>query len=169
MCALIRKVGSVGERLFRTGRAISLAAAPLVLLGACGGPGDESGLAGLWEVTSIRNVTKGEPQAHGREFHLFSDTHQMVILAGEDRPKLPKSLSDMSPEEFQSQQPIGAGLYRIEVEGNRIVRTNVVALSAFYEGRSFVGEIEVGADSLVLRDSHSADGHTREWTMRRVQ
>ena len=100
---------------------------------------------------------------------MFGETHQMVILAGEDRPKLTKSLSDMTPEEFQSQQPIGAGLYRYELDGQKVVRTNVVALSAYYEGRSFPGELEVSGDTLVLRDSHSADGDLREWTMRRVQ
>ena len=100
---------------------------------------------------------------------MFGGTHQMVILAGEDRPKLTKSLSDMTPEEFQSQQPIGAGLYRYELDGQKIVRTNVVALSAYYEGRSFPGELEISGDTLVLRDSHSADGDLREWKMRRVQ
>ncbi len=126
-------------------------------------------LSGLWEVTSVRNLTKGELQPLRREFHLFSDKHQMIILAGENRPKLPKSLSDMTPEEFQSQQPIGAGFYSYQVEGEKIVRTNIVALSAHYEGLSFIGEVEVVADTLVLRDRHSADGDLREWTMRRVE
>ena len=118
----------------------------------------------------MRNLTKGEDQPHRREYHQFGDTHQMVILAGEDRPKLTKSLSDMTPEEFQSQQPLGAGLYRYEWDGQtKVVRTNVVALSAYYEGRSFPGELVLSGDTLVLRDSHSADGDEREWTMRRVK
>ena len=130
----------------------------------------EAGIQGLWEVTSIRNLTKAEDQPHAREFHQFGDTHQMVILAGSERPKLTKSLSDMTPEEFQSQQPIGAGLYRYEWDGEKqVVRTNIVALSAYYEGRSFPGELELSGDTLVLRDSHSADGDEREWTMRRVK
>lgn len=135
--------------------------------------GDEasasSSVVGLWEVVAVRNLTKGVVQPQRREFHMFGETHQMVILAGEGRPKLSKSLSDMTPEEFQSQQPIGAGLYRYELDGRKIVRTNVVALSAYYEGGSFEGELEVSGDMLVLRDSHSADGDEREWTMRRVQ
>ena len=129
----------------------------------------DSAVVGLWEVTSVRNLTKGVEQPHRREFHMFSGTHQMVILAGDDRPKLPKSLSDMTPEEFQSQQPIGAGLYRYELDGGKIVRTNMVALSAYYEGGSFAGELELSGDTLKLRDSHSADGDEREWTMRRVR
>ena len=100
---------------------------------------------------------------------MFGDTHQMVILAGEGRPKLSKSLSDMTPGEFESQQPIGAGLYRYQLDGDKIVRTNVVALSAYYEGRTFPGELVVSGDTLVLRDRHSADGEEREWTMRRVK
>ena len=142
---------------------------------SCGSPAEpvaasEAGIQGLWEVTSVRNLAKGEDQPHRREYHQFGDTHQMVILAGEDRPKLTKSLSDMTPEEFQSQQPLGAGLYRYEWDGERrVVRTNIVALSAYYEGRSFPGELVLSGDTLVLRDSHSADGDEREWTMRRVQ
>lgn len=152
------------------GMALSLAA--LISCGTAGEPAaaPEVGIHGLWEVTSVRNLTKGEDQPYRREYHQFGDTHQMVILAGEDRPKLTKSLSDMTPEEFQSQQPLGAGLYRYEWDGeSKVVRTNVVALSAYYEGRSFPGELVLSGDTLVLRDSHSADGDEREWTMRRVQ
>lgn len=126
-------------------------------------------IEGVWEVISVRNLTRGEVQPHRREFHLFGRTHQMVVLAGEGRPKLTKSLSDMTPEEFQSQQPIGAGFYRYELEDGKITRTNIAALSAYYEGRTFPGEIDVVGDTLVLRDSHSADGDEREWHMRRVQ
>ncbi len=124
---------------------------------------------GLWEVVSVKNVAKDVIQPHRREFHMFQDGHQMVILAGEERPKLEKSLSDMNAEEFMSQQPIGAGYYKYVVDGNKITRTNVVALSAYYEDRSFEGEVEIGPDTLVLRDSHSADGDLREWSMRRVK
>lgn len=158
-------------------RTFSLAAVAFsaVALISCGTPAEpvaasEAGIQGLWEVTSVRNLTKGEDQPHRREYHQFGDTHQMVILAGADRPKLTKSLSDMTPEEFQSQQPLGAGLYRYEWDGERkVVRTNIVALSAYYEGRSFPGELVLSGDTLVLRDSHSADGDEREWTMRRVK
>ena len=152
--------------------AVALSVAALI---SCGGAPEaaaapEPGIQGLWEVTSVRNLTKGEDQPHRREYHQFGDTHQTVILAGEDRPKLTKSLSDMTPEEFQSQQPLGAGLYRYEWDGEKeVVRTNIVALSAYYEGRSFPGELELSGDTLVLRDSHSADGDEREWTMRRVK
>ncbi len=129
----------------------------------------EPKIEGLWDGTSVRNLTQGEYRPRRREFHLFGQTHQMVILAGEDRPKLSKSLSGRSSEEFLSQQPIGAGLYRYERDGEKIVRSNVAALSAYYEGRTFIGDLEFAADTLVLRDSHSANGHKREWTMRRVE
>lgn len=126
-------------------------------------------LRGLWEVVSVRNLDTGEYQPHRREFHLFGRTHQMVILAGEGRPKLSKSFSDMNAEEIMSQQPIGAGLYRYEIAGAKIERTNVAALSAHYENRVFIGDLEVAGDTLVFRDRHSADGAEREWTMRRVR
>lgn len=126
-------------------------------------------LVGLWEVVSVRNLTKGEDQPHRREFHMFGPTHQMVVLAGEGRPRLDKSFSDMTPEEILSQQPVGAGFYRYEAADGKIVRTNIAALSAYYEGRSFEGRYEVSGTTLALRDSHSADGHEREWTMRRVE
>ena len=166
-------LGHSPERLgLAAAGALALAVAVTHCVGAPGGgnaasPG--SSVIGLWEVTSIRNLTKGVDQPLRREFHMFGDTHQIVILAGEGRPKLSKSLSDMTPEEFESQQPIGAGLYRYELDGDKIVRTNVVALSAYYEGRTFPGELGVSEDTLVLRDSHSADGDEREWTMRRVE
>lgn len=172
-----RKVSSARSRLsgwvgLAPGGGLALAGAVIWLLlaplGGCAAS-TESEVLGLWEVTSVRNLAKGADQPHRREFHMFGETHQMVILAGGDRPKLSKSLSDMTPDEFQSQQPIGAGLYRYELDGEKIVRTNVVALSAYYEGRSFTGELEVAGDTLVLRDSHSADGDEREWTMRRVK
>ena len=151
---------------------LALAAAVTSCVGTHGGANADptsSSIRGLWEVTSIRNLAKGVDQPLRREFHMFSDTHQMVILAGEGRPKLAKSLSDMTPEEFASQQPIGAGLYRYELAADKIVRTNVVALSAYYEGRTFPGELVLSGDTLVLRDRHSADGDEREWTMRRVK
>ena len=151
---------------------VALSALALISCGAADEPAaaSEAGIQGLWEVTSVRNLAKGEDQPHRREYHQFGDTHQMVILAGEDRPKLTKSLSDMTPDEFQSQQPLGAGLYRYEWDGEKkVVRTNIVALSAYYEGRSFPGELVLSGDTLVLRDSHSADGDEREWTMRRVK
>ncbi len=125
-------------------------------------------LEGLWEVTAVRNITRSIDEPLRREFHLFSKSHQMVVLAGEGRPRLDKSFSDMTPEEIASQQPVGAGFYHFTVSGDKIVRTNILALSAHYEGRAFPGVFRVGGDTLVLRDSHSADGDEREWTMRRV-
>lgn len=130
---------------------------------------ETSELMGLWEVTSVRNLTTGKDQPHRREFHLFGRTHQMVVLAGVGRPTLDKSFSEMTPEEILSQQPVGAGFYRYEAADGKIMRTNILALSAYYEGRSFPGEYEVTGDTLVFRDSHSADGNEREWTMRRVE
>ena len=129
----------------------------------------QSGIEGLWEVTSVRNLAKGEEQPLRREYYLFGETHHMVVLAGEGRPKLDKSFSDMSPEEIMSQQPVGAGFYRYTLSGTRIERTNVLALSAYYEDRTFPGEVRIEGDTLVMRDSHSADGDMREWTMRRVE
>ena len=162
-----------GFSIIATGRGSLVVAAVLGAFLAAGGCSDSSdpessGIQGLWEVTSVKNLATGEMQPHRREYHLFGETHQMVVLAGENRPKLAKSLSDMTAEEFLTQQPIGAGLYRYEAEGGSITRTNVAALSAYYEGGTFPGEIELSGDTLVLRDSHSADGDEREWTMRRV-
>lgn len=130
---------------------------------------DAGGIQGLWEVTSVQNLTKGEEQPLRREYYLFGESHHMVVLAGEGRPKLDKSFSEMSPEEIMSQQPVGAGFYRYTVSGTKLERTNVLALSAYYEDRTFPGEVRVQGDTLVMRDSHSADGDEREWTMRRVE
>lgn len=126
-------------------------------------------LIGLWEVTEIRDLTTGKTEPRKREFHMYSASHEMIILTGDGRPKIEKSLSDMTADEVMSQQPIGAGFYRYEVDGHVLVRTNVMALSAYYEGKSFRTEFEIEDDTLVTRDRHAADGHLREWRMKRVE
>ena len=93
----------------------------------------------------------------------------MIVLAGRDRPKINKSLSDMTVDEVMSQQPIGAALYRYRVEDDKLMRTNIVALSAHYEGLSFETEFKVDGDTLVTSDRHAADGQLRQWTMERVE
>jgi hypothetical protein len=75
----------------------------------------------------------------------------------------------MTPEEVMTQQPIGAGFYEYRVEGGELVRVAQVTLSAYYEGREVHTEFEIDGDTLVTRDSHTADGQTRQWTMRRVE
>lgn len=127
------------------------------------------GLLGLWEVVEIKNLTTGEVQPRNREFHMFTESHEMIILAGRDRKKIKKSLSDMTPEEVMTQQPIGAGFYEYRVEGGELVRVAQVTLSAYYQGREVHTEFEIDGDTLVTRDSHTADGQTRQWTMRRVE
>ena len=126
-------------------------------------------LEGLWEVVEVRDLTANRREPRRREFHMYTATHQMIILAGLDRPKIAKSLADMTPEEAMTQQPIGAGFYRYRVDGDRLIRTNLVALSAYYEGKTFETEFEIEGDTLVLRDQHAADGHLREWRLRRVE
>jgi len=153
----------------------------LLLLAACSSPAPEpvaeapaeptahEPLQGLWHVLEIKNLDTGEVQPLNREFHMYTASHEMIILAGADRPKLEKSLSDMTVDEVMSQQPIGAGFYKYEMEGDKLTRTNVVALSAHYEGQTFETEFEVSADRLITRDRHSADGQLRQWTMERVE
>ncbi len=126
-------------------------------------------IQGLWEVTSLRNLTTGKAQPSVPEYHMYTATHEMIILAGAGRPKIEKSISDMTPAEVKTQQPVGAGLYRYRVEGKKLIRTNVKALSAFYEGRTVESEFELSGDTLIVRDRHSADGQLRQWTMRRVR
>ena len=126
-------------------------------------------MLGLWQVTDIRNLTKDEDQPHQREYHMYTAGHEMIVLAGPGRPKLAKSMSDMTAEEVMSQQPVGAGFYSYVIEGDKVTRTNIAALSAFYEGRTVVGEIEIDGDTLIYRDDHSADGDLRQWTMKRVE
>ncbi len=127
------------------------------------------GLLGLWQVVEIKNLTTGKVQPMNREFHVFTESHEMIILAGSDRKKIKKSLSDMSPDEVMTQQPVGAGFYRYRVEGDELVRTARVTLSAYYEGREVHTEFELDGDKLITRDRHSADGNLRQWTMRRVE
>ncbi len=126
-------------------------------------------LAGLWEVVEIRDLTAGKVEPKRREYHMFTASHEMIILAGEGRKKLKKSLSDMTPEEVMTQQPIGAGFYAYTVDGDTLIRTAQVTLSAYYEGREVRTHFELKGDTLITRDNHPADGHMRQWTMRRVE
>jgi len=149
-------------------------------LAACSGPPAESSAAvgaqpeherllGLWRVTQITNLDTGEVQADHNEYHMYTASHEMIILAGRDRPKINKSIADMTVDEVMSQQPVGAGFYGYKVEGEKLMRTNIVALSAHYEGQTFETEFEVDGDTLVTRDRHAADGALRQWTMERVE
>ncbi len=148
---------------------LAVATVLLIALPAPAEPPADGQLLGLWEVLEIKDLTADKVQPQRREFHMFTASHEMIILAAEGRKKLAKSLSDMTADEVMSQQPIGAGFYKYRVEGDHLVRTNVVALSAFYEGRTVQTEFRIDGDTLVTTDSHSADGHVRRWTMRRVE
>lgn len=126
-------------------------------------------LLGLWEVTEVKDLTTGEVEPPSRQYHAITKSHEMIVLAGSDRPKLKKSLAKMTAEEMATQQPMGAGFYVYRLEGNVMVRTAQLALSAFYEGRTVRTEFELDGDQLITRDRHAADGHLRQWTMRRVE
>lgn len=157
-----------GENVMKRSVLVALAAA-LFVSTAEAEPPAHADLLGLWEVLEIKNLTTGKVQPKNREFHMFTESHEMIILAGHDRKKINKSLSDMSADEVMSQQPIGAGFYHYKVDGNHLIRTNKAALSAYYEGKTFKTEFKIDGDTLVTTDSHSADGHVRQWTMRRVE
>ena len=143
----------------------------LLVLCVCAGaePPAASGLIGLWEVVEVRDLTAGKVEPKRREYHMFTASHEMIILAGEARERIKKSLADMTPEEVMTQQPIGAGFYEYRVEGDTLVRTAQVTLSAFYEGREVHTQFDLKGDTLITRDDHPADGHMRQWTMRRVE
>jgi hypothetical protein len=132
-------------------------------------PAASNPLLGLWEVVSVTNLATGTMQPTVREFHMYTASYEMIILAKADRPKIKKSLSNMTAEEVMSQQPIGAGFYQYRIEGDTLVRTAAIALSSYYEGRTVHTEFEVTGDMLTIRDNHSADGQRREWKMRRVE
>ena len=126
-------------------------------------------LQGLWAVEQIKNLATGKVQPFNPEFHVFTESHHMVVLAGKDRPIVNKSLSDMTVEEVMSQQPVGAGFYSYKADGGALMRTNRIALSAYYEGKTFKTKFKVTGDKLTLEDNHSADGQTRLWTLKRVE
>lgn len=132
-------------------------------------PEDSSGLHGVWKLVALTDLTTGKPEPMRREWHMFTASHEMIVLGGEDRPRIKKSFWEMTPAEVTSQMPVGAGLYRYRIEAGKLVRTSVFALSAYYEGRTVHTEFELDGDTLILRDDHSADGHKREWKLRRIE
>ena len=150
----------------------------LLFVAGCSGPATEpvapapsqpEQLLGLWRVVEIKNLDTDAVQPVRNEYHMYTESHEMIILAGRDRPKINKSIADMTVDEVMSQQPIGAGFYSYRVYGEKLMRTNIVALSAHYEGQTFETEFEVDGDTLVTRDRHAADGALRQWTMERVE
>ncbi len=132
-------------------------------------PSPHEQLVGLWRVVEIKNLDADEVQPDRNEYHMYTESHEMIILAGRDRPKINKSIADMTVDEVMSQQPIGAGFYSYRVDGDKLMRTNVVALSAHYEGQTFETEFTIDGDKLITRDRHAADGALRQWTMERME
>jgi len=133
-------------------------------------PAQETGLPGLWKVVSITNLdTGGRQERPVRQFHMFTASHHMIVLAGENRKTIAKSFADMTAAEVMSQLPAGAGFYRYKISGAKLIRTNILALSAYYEGKTFETGFKVDGDTLTLRDAHAADGHLREWKLKRVE
>jgi len=157
---------STGAR--RLGAVLVVVAGGAMAMSAAG-PAPANPLLGLWEVQSVTNLVTGKVQPSVREFHMYTPSHEMIILAKADRPRIKKSLSDMTAAEVMTQQPIGAGFYEYRIEGHTLIRTAKIALSAYYEGRKVNTEFEVDGDTLTIRDNHSADGQRREWKMRRVE
>ncbi len=47
-----------------------------------------SPLKGLWEVISITNLSTGKVQPKNPEYHMYTATHEMIILTGKDREKI---------------------------------------------------------------------------------
>jgi hypothetical protein len=76
---------------------------------------------GLWRVTEIQNLDTGEVQAERNEYHMYTASHEMIVLAGKDRPKIEKSIADMTVDEVMSQQPIGARRQTVAHEYRRLV------------------------------------------------
>ena len=75
-----------------------LAAAMAALLPAAhlGAEPAASPLEGLWEVISITNLTTGKVQPKNTEYHMYTATHEMIILTGKDRKIIKKSLPSLS-------------------------------------------------------------------------
>lgn len=126
-------------------------------------------LQGVWRVVEQRDVTAGTTAMSRPSYQIFTDKYQMVLSGAKDRPKIKKSFKDMTAAEIQSQLPVGAGFLSYRIEGNRIIRKTLIALSAYYEGQEYETEFKLDGDRLVLRDNHLADGHIHEWILERVE
>ena len=146
-----------------------------VWIGACSQnkPGEQekslNPLQGVWKVVEERDLSTGIVEQSMPAYQIFTERCQMVLSAEKNRPKIEKSFKDMTQAEIRSQLPVGAGFLEYHIEGNHIVRTTKIALSAYYEGQVYKTEFEIRGDTLILRDSHLADGHTHQWTLLRLE
>ncbi len=141
-----------------------------VLVSSCGYNEESATLVqGVWKVTRIVNLDKGEETDPGNMHYVVTKRHIMTVGGKEDRPIVVKNFADMEPEEILSQLPAGGGFMEYEIVNGKIHRTTKFALSELFEGKLTQTEFEVGQENLVFRDNHHADGELREWHMVRVE
>ena len=80
-----------------------------------------SSLEGLWEVLSITNLTTGKVQPKNPEYHMYTATHEMIILTGKDRKRIKKSLlenpsqtTSVNRKAFSSARPSNSTKARVK-------------------------------------------------------
>ncbi len=127
-----------------------------------------AGLPGLWQSVSETDLTTGEVSLSGNAHTIITRTHMMSLGGAPNRPKLAKRFYEMTAAEVLSQLPAGGSFMSHAIVNGKIHRTVIFALSAYFEGMAIETEYELTNDTLILRDAHSADGHLREWRLRRV-
>ncbi len=126
-------------------------------------------LKGVWKLVETRDLDTGHVEP-GENFHyMISERYIMALGGKDDRPIVEKNFAQMTPDEILSQLPAGGGFMEYKIVDGRIHRVTVFALSEFFEGKTIITEFEVDAETLIFRDNHHADGHLREWVMRRIE
>ena len=140
----------------------------IFLLSGCGSE-KPSGLVGVWRIEKVVDLETNETSTGFISHYVITPSYLMSIGGAPDRPSIPKNFDMMDCQEIMTQLPAGGAFMKYRVEGNKIIRTTIFAMSAYYHGKTFETQFELVEERLVFRDDHITDEHVREWHMVRVE
>jgi len=130
---------------------------------------EQNPLIGSWRVVSTLNLSTHEKEQESKDyFHIFSKDYHMILVTGENRPKVFKEFSEMNCEELKSQAQFSAGMLKYELRGNAIYSYYISAVATNYIGKQVIDEFEFRGDTLVHRNDDYNDGQMREWKLVRM-
>ena len=131
----------------------------LVLLPVLVGAQSRDPIAGVWELTSSKNLTSGaKPQPNPIAPALraiYLDGYFVQFTAAEGRAKLQKPTSDMTKEELLARYRLQGQSGTYSVKGNTIVRKILVAAAPENEGVESMNEFRIEGDTLVVMRSNA--------------
>ena len=129
----------------------------------------EPSIVGVWEQISVENLTTGAVDSLANVHYIFTKGYISSIGGAQDRPVIEKNFAKMECDEIKTQLPAGGGFMEYYIKDNKIHRTTIFAMSAYFIGREIITDFELKNDTLTLTDNHHADGNLRRWTFKRLE